>query len=79
MNVRTPAPDPRAPRREWSHQPPACSDETWIQYKADGDLGCRETLILHYSPLVRYVAGRVGAGLPANVENADLASYGFLG
>ena len=36
-------------------------------------------MILHYSPLVRYVAGRVGAGLPANVENADLASYGLFG
>ncbi len=78
MNVRTPAPDPRASS---GVEPPGASllDETWIQYKADGDLGCRETLILHYSPLVRYVAGRVGAGLPANVENADLASYGLFG
>ncbi len=32
----------------------------------------RERLILHYSPLVKFVAGRVAAGLPQNVEQADL-------
>jgi RNA polymerase sigma factor for flagellar operon FliA len=32
-----------------------------------------------YSPLVRYVAGRTGAGLPAHVEEGDLVSYGLTG
>ena len=32
-----------------------------------------------YSPLVKYVAGRLGSGLPAHVEEADLVSYGLLG
>jgi RNA polymerase sigma factor for flagellar operon FliA len=36
-------------------------------------------LILHYSPLVKYVAGRVAVGLPQNVEQADLVSYGIFG
>ena len=32
-----------------------------------------------YSPLVKYVAGRLGTGLPAHVEEGDLVSYGLLG
>ncbi|GIU83915.1 MAG: RNA polymerase sigma factor WhiG [Acidimicrobiales bacterium] len=39
----------------------------------------RDQLILHYSPLVKYVAGRVAIGLPQNVEQADLVSYGIFG
>jgi RNA polymerase sigma factor for flagellar operon FliA len=35
--------------------------------------------VLAYSPLVKYVAGRMGSGLPAHVEDADLISYGLLG
>ena len=34
----------------------------------------REKLILHYAPLVKYVASRVATGLPATVEQADLVS-----
>jgi len=44
--------------------------------------GCRRTreqLILHYVPLVKFVAARVGAGLPASVEHDDLVSYGTIG
>jgi len=60
----------------------ATSDEIgrlWLAYKNDADSDARERLILHYSPLVKFVAGRVGAGLPPSVEQADLVSYGFLG
>ncbi len=32
-----------------------------------------------YSPLVKYVAGRMSSGLPAHVEEADLISYGLGG
>src|ERR1700733_4689675 len=32
-----------------------------------------------YSPLVKYVAGRLGSGLPAHVDDGDLVSYGLLG
>jgi hypothetical protein len=38
-----------------------------------------ERLILHYAPLVKYVAGRVSVGLPPNIEQADLVSYGTFG
>ncbi len=51
----------------------------WREYKDSGDQQLRERLILHYSPLVKYVAGRVGVGLPANIDQADLVSYGIFG
>ena len=53
--------------------------ELWRDFKETGDLRARERLILHYSPLVKYVAGRVGVGLPPNIEQADLVSYGIFG
>lgn len=53
--------------------------ELWGVFKSSGDKAVRERLILHYSPLVKYVAGRVGAGLPSTVEQSDLVSYGVFG
>jgi RNA polymerase sigma factor for flagellar operon FliA len=53
--------------------------ELWAEFKSSGDQQLRERLILHYSPLVKYVAGRVGVGLPPNIEQADLVSYGIFG
>jgi RNA polymerase sigma factor for flagellar operon FliA len=54
-------------------------DQLWIEYKATRDQSLRDRLLLHYSPLVKYVAGRVAVGLPQNVETADLVSYGIFG
>jgi len=54
-------------------------EQLWRSYKDSGDKAIRERLILHYSPLVKYVAGRVGVGLPPNIEQADLVSYGIFG
>ncbi len=53
--------------------------ELWDSYRADPTRMARDRLILHYSPLVKYVAGRVAVGLPQNVEQADLVSYGIFG
>ena len=53
--------------------------ELWRSYKSTKENRLRERLILHYSPLVKYVAGRVGVGLPPNIEQADLVSYGIFG
>jgi RNA polymerase sigma factor for flagellar operon FliA len=53
--------------------------ELWARFKATGDEEAREGLILHYSSLVKFVAGRVAVGLPRNVEQADLVSYGIFG
>ena len=54
-------------------------ERLWASYKAEGSRDVRDALILHYSPLVKYVAGRVAVGLPQNVEQADLVSYGIFG
>jgi RNA polymerase sigma factor for flagellar operon FliA len=52
----------------------------WRQYKTrPGDKALRDRLILTYAPLVKYVAGRLGSGLPAHVDDDDLISYGLLG
>ena len=51
----------------------------WRQFKRNGDRALRDRLILTYAPLVKYVAGRLGSGLPAHVEEGDLVSYGLLG
>lgn len=53
--------------------------EAWQEYKRDGTTAARDRLILHFSPLVKYVAGRVAVGLPANIDQADLISYGIFG
>jgi len=62
--------------------PPAVDDELgqlWQGFKGEGSDESRERLILHYAPLVKYVASRVATGLPASVEQADLVSYGMFG
>ena len=55
----------------------------WAEFKQSEVSGARESarerLILHYAPLVKYVASRVATGLPASVDQADLVSYGMFG
>ena len=51
----------------------------WVEFSRTRDKGIRDRLILTYAPLVKYVAGRLGSGLPAHVDEGDLVSYGLLG
>src|SRR5438046_9188579 len=51
----------------------------WRDYRRTRDQHLRDRLILNYAPLVKYVAGRLGSGLPAHVDEGDLVSYGLLG
>jgi RNA polymerase sigma factor FliA len=53
--------------------------DLWRRYREQADQRARERLVVAYSPLVKYVAGRMGSGLPAHVEEADLISYGLVG
>ncbi len=53
--------------------------ELWESYRRTPTRQARDRLILQYSPLVKYVAGRVAVGLPQNVEQSDLVSYGIFG
>jgi len=62
--------------------PVAAAEETyalWQDYRKSRDPHLRDRLILTYAPLVKFVAGRVGASLPAHVDEQDLVSYGLLG
>ncbi len=51
----------------------------WLEYRQSRDRLVRDRLILTYAPLVKFVAGRVGASLPSHVDEQDLVSYGLLG
>ena len=51
----------------------------WLDYRRTRDRALRDRLILTYAPLVKFVAGRLGSGLPAHVDEGDLVSYGLLG
>jgi RNA polymerase sigma factor for flagellar operon FliA len=51
----------------------------WVEFRKSRDKRIRDRLILNYAPLVKYVAGRLGSGLPAHVDEGDLVSYGLLG
>src|SRR5438477_9659582 len=71
--------------KSWAHRillTVSRPDETqtlWRQYRKTGEQGLRDRLILTYAPLVKYVAGRLGSGLPAHVDEGDLVCSGLLG
>ena len=50
--------------------------DRWLKRRSES---ARDHLIVSYSPLVKFVAGRLGAGLPSHVDDADLISYGLMG
>ena len=51
----------------------------WQRWLRRRNVAARDHLIVSYSPLVKFIAGRVGAGLPASVDPGDLVSSGVLG
>ena len=51
----------------------------WSEFKRTGSQALRNELIEHYSPFVKYVAGRVMSGLPRHFDEDDLTSYGIIG
>jgi RNA polymerase sigma factor for flagellar operon FliA len=59
--------------------PVADTQALWQDYRKTRDHALRDRLILTYAPLVKFVAGRLGASLPAHVDEQDLVSYGLLG
>jgi hypothetical protein len=69
-------------RRAWGLRPltayslaVATADPTqslWQEYRKSQDQDLRDRLILTYAPLVKFVAGRVGASLPSQVDEQDL-------
>ncbi|HSI82074.1 MAG TPA: FliA/WhiG family RNA polymerase sigma factor [Solirubrobacterales bacterium] len=53
--------------------------DLWRRYKEEGDERARERLVVAYSPLVKFIAGRLASGLPSHVDESDLISYGLIG
>ncbi|MCE5256848.1 MAG: RNA polymerase sigma factor WhiG [Spirochaetaceae bacterium] len=51
----------------------------WLEYQKTRDTRIRDHLVEQYSPLVKYVAGKVAVNLPASVEYDDLVGYGVFG
>ncbi len=51
----------------------------WTRWVNRRNSAARDHLIVRYSPLVKFVAGRVGAGLPSSVDSGDLISSGMFG
>ena len=58
---------------------PEDTQALWLEFRRTGDKALRDRLILTYAPLVKFVAGRLGSGLPTHVDENDLVSYGLLG
>ena len=79
MSKATPAPDPGASAEDAKAAAQDTVAAAWEEYKQSKSSASRDVLILHYSPLVKYVAGRVAVGLPANIDQSDLMSYGIFG
>jgi RNA polymerase sigma factor for flagellar operon FliA len=72
-------PEPKRRSESFDENAAATVVQAWEEYKTVASGTARDALILHYSPLVKYVASRVAVGLPANIDQADLISYGIFG
>ena len=55
------------------------TEKIWKDYRITKDACLREKLILHYAPVVKYVAGRVSINVGQHVDYEDLLSYGIFG
>lgn len=53
--------------------------QLWHAYVEHDCQNARKELIIHYSPLVKYVVGRMMIYLPPYLDHDDLLSYGTLG
>lgn len=54
-------------------------DNLWKRFKEKGDASARQKLIIYYSPLAKYIAGRIASSLPKSVDVQDLVQNGILG
>lgn len=54
-------------------------DSAWEAWHLYQEHTAREWLVVHYASLVKFVAGRLGAGLPRSVDTGDLVSAGVFG
>ncbi len=55
------------------------SDAAWMRFVHTRDPQLRESLILHYIHLVRFVVGRLGIPATSTLDADDLLSFGVIG
>ena len=51
----------------------------WVACKVHDDAEARSSLVVTYSPLVRYVVSRMNITLPPSLERGDLVGFGTIG
>src|SRR4029078_6663042 len=49
----------------------------WQEYRRSQDRAVRDRLILTYAPLVKFVAGRLGSGPPAHLQEGGAVPHGL--
>lgn len=54
-------------------------ESAWDAWHSSQEVTAREWLVVHYASLVKFVAGRLAAGLPKTVDTGDLVSAGVFG
>lgn len=54
-------------------------ETAWQSWHDSREPMAREWLVVHYASLVKFVAGRLAAGLPRSVDTGDLVSAGVFG
>jgi RNA polymerase sigma factor FliA len=60
-------------------RPVTPTDEMWAAYFAERARALRDRLVVHYLPLLRAVAHRLGSSLPSYVDVSDLVQCGVFG
>lgn len=68
-------------RKTTETAPLAEADEKalWVRFKEQSDASARDTLIVRYMRVVKYVAGRMAMHVPNSVEMDDLIGWGVIG
>jgi RNA polymerase sigma factor FliA len=74
----------RAPADPVAHYTPIFDDDleltaTWVAAKLDHDQSAVQSLVVTYTPLVRYVVSRMNVSLPPSLERGDLVGFGTIG
>lgn len=54
-------------------------ETAWDSWHVSQEATARDWLVVHYASLVKFVAGRLAAGLPKSVDTGDLVSAGVFG
>ncbi|HEX2923453.1 MAG TPA: FliA/WhiG family RNA polymerase sigma factor [Chloroflexota bacterium] len=57
----------------------AVIEDLWQAHCGRGDRSARESIILQYAPLVKYVTGRLSIALPPVLDMDDVLSSGMVG